>query len=340
MSNRPPLKRQRTHVSSPLPPPSRPASEVFLFGMPARKRARRSAPIARSGYQQRNRRVNRRGTGRGAQGFIPRRRGIGQYPYSKRTNLPETKLKRVPPVVRQWETNAHDMAYLPVKGELFVPGQYATWNQGIGLSNVTGTQALLKNITGRIKVHFEDDGVNNKPWNFRLVTGFCKMGEFKSLEDTSSLAVNPFPEGVVLNYADDTLQQHVTQVLRDSVGNLDGVLNAAGGIDSRLALITGDMRFQAPWETQATIAGGAAVSRPDIIKTFNWNCNKRVKLYPVSTTATVALAAATHTYAPVNDPRPLIPFCMIFCTNVEDHPENQAAMPTLTFESCSYWSDC
>lgn len=336
-SQRRPTSRQRlVGAFTPMPPQPRRARQHFR-------------PINGAGYSRRRPAVNRRGSGRrGPQGIMSRRRGIGQYPYAKRTNLPETKLKRVAPIEKQWETvEQNDMTFLPVKGETFVPQNYQYWNQGIGVSNVTGTQVILKNITGRLKIVFNNTsahGQSIEPWNFRLITGFCKMGDFHSLEDSSALAVNPFPEGVVLNYAADTLEQHVTKVLRDSIGNNDGVLTSYGGIDARQVVVTGDERFVSRWQTQSQTSGAAGddvvSARPNIIKQWNWNCNKRLKLFPTSPAATATTAAANYQYSPVNDPRPLIPFCIIMCTNVEDHTEVQAAMPELTFDSTAYWTDC
>jgi hypothetical protein len=104
-------------------------------------------------------------------------------------------------------------------------------------------------------------------------------------------------------------------------------------------VVTGDTRFSAPWESSYTIAGGTAVSRPNIIRSFNWNCNKRLKLYPVAVGTTVNTAAAAYKYAPVNDPRTLIPFATIMCTNREDHSEAPNQMPTVQFDACSYFND-
>ena len=310
---------------------------------PQRRRIFRRRPIGQRGYRsygQQNWTAARRGTGRGAQGFLRRGTRIGQKTYATRTNLPEIKRKELNSESVPWETVGAGPTYTPVKGELFVPTQFQYWDQGIGMDKVTGTQVVLKNITGRMKLSFEDNGLNNRPWNFRLLIGFCKMGDFQSLEDTTSLGVNPFPEGVVLNYAVGAMRNHVLKVFNDSVGNQSGVLVTQGGVDTRQFVITGDQRFSANWHTESTIAGGDAVARPDIIRTFNWNCNKRLKLYPVSDKGSVAEAAADIKYAPVNDPRGLIPFVAIMCTNINDHPEAQEYMPTITVDATSYWTDC
>jgi len=328
----------------------RPAPPVVRSMQRPTQRRRTAAyrrPIARSGfrsYGRRNWTAARRGTGRGAQGFLRRRTRIGQKTFSRRTNLPEIKRKELPSLERTYKTNIVGAGpdHLPIKGEIFVPAQYQEWFQGLGMDKITGTQVMLKNITGRLKISFEDNGVNNASWNFRLVTGFCKMGDFHPLADTSAIAGNPFPEGIVLNYGADTITTHVSNVLSDSVGNLSGVLHQTGGVDTRQLLVTGDERITSPWRTQTTVAGGAAVARPDIVRTFNWNCNKRMKLYQVTSEASAAAAnvSGIHHYEPVNDPRPLIPFITLMCTNPEEHPEAQEFMPKMTFDSCSYWNDC
>jgi hypothetical protein len=83
-------------MSLPFSQPSTPslhrrASEALDSSMRPYRRRRSNGPIAANGYIARNRFANRRGSGRGAQGFTRPRRQIGQYSYGTRTVLPEIK---------------------------------------------------------------------------------------------------------------------------------------------------------------------------------------------------------------------------------------------------------
>ena len=129
--------------------------------------------------------------------------------------------------------------------------------------------------------------------------------------------------------------------MSESIGNSQGDMTGSGNIDTKHMQITSHTSFSAPYLSDATGAGGAVQSRPDIIRNFNWNCNKRLKLFNVTPSGTAGAAAAANDWylAPINEPRGLMPVAIIICTNTADHTEASAYLPQVTFDTTAHWND-
>ena len=296
---------------------------------------------------------NQRGSLRRNQGRLQDGRRIGQYGFS--TNVPRPEIS----------TAAYERAFAwPISGAgglvaqtglVIVPKGYVNWNRGVDSCNFTGRSVFTKNISMQVTYQFPKTSQNFEPIRFRFVTGFIKMGMQWPVAPTlgSGHASNGFCDGMVLNYkATDALNQdadpleiHSANVVNENIGQSHGSINACGNINRTAIVVTSDQTRSIKADTLIDYDEDEEESktfgnRNDLIMNYNWQMNKRMQLTPVTRQTTVAAGsvAGAHHFAPVNDPRNMIPFYAVFLENAGEFT-SAADLPSIKVCETTYFVD-
>ena len=143
----------------------------------------------------------------------------------------------------------------------------------------------------------------------------------------------------------DPLELHAADIVNENVGASHGSMNACGNINKNAIMVTSDVHREIkadtlidydPKDEESTTIG----NRNDVVLNYNWQLNKRLQLTAVTSQRTVELGAiaGAHHFAPVNQPRNMIPFFAVFLMNA-GHFTSSEDLPVMKHCETTYFVD-
>lgn len=210
------------------------------------------------------------------------------------------------------------------------PTSSHSYRRGLDIGECSGNALVSRNITCHLTVQMPKAGVANQTYQFRIVTGFNRMPV------SGNIQASTYPsaiDGITTAWLNTIPGARAKELFTDAVGQEAGVMNPRGNIAQNYITVLSDRTH-----SLSSISGDPGNLRfNDLSLNYNLKVNKKVRLYPATTSEAVT-PWDEFSMAAINNPNLGTPFVAVILMNFDQY-QSAADAPHVKFDWTHYWNN-
>lgn len=188
----------------------------------------------------------------------------------------------------------------------------------------------------RIRVQFPQGSTNSKPYELRIIQGWCKQ-PLVGKKMSSAAGTTGMNDGICLNFdpngtAEGSYTAHVRNILNDNLGTQNGNQDVKGVVNSQsIKVISDQKRTMMP-----QVADDGSYSFGTYDQVFNFKTGQYMRLFPFTAGAAIPQSGLPDGLTPINNPKLWIPFVALCLLNYSEYTV-AAERPIINADYNHFW---